>query len=145
MKCLKHVIFPMIMRQFSVLFITIRIFLKIFFFPFENLKLKGNTLTHLDTTILSTSFPGGSVVKNPTANTGDTGSILELQRSPGEGSGHPLWYSCLGNPIEDFLAGYRPWGHKRVRYDLATKQTTYSSPVFYLLFSYFKLSGQIHV
>ena len=59
MRCLKNVIFPMIMRQFRVLFITIRIFLKICFFPFKNLELKGHTLTDLDIPILSTSFPGG--------------------------------------------------------------------------------------
>ena len=34
--------------------------------------------------------PGGSVVKNPSANAGDTGSIPEAGRSPGEGNGHPL-------------------------------------------------------
>ena len=31
-----------------------------------------------------TGFPGGSVVKNPRANTGDAGSIWESERSPGE-------------------------------------------------------------
>ena len=33
-------------------------------------------------------FPGGSVVKNQPANLGDTGLILELGRSPGEGNGN---------------------------------------------------------
>ena len=42
-------------------------------------------------------FPGGSVVKNLPANTGDTGSIPGLRRSPSEGNGNPLQYSCLGN------------------------------------------------
>ena len=42
-------------------------------------------------------FPGGSVVKNLPANTGDTGSIPGLRRSPGEGNGNPLQYSCLEN------------------------------------------------
>ena len=42
-------------------------------------------------------FPGGSVVKNPLANAGDAGSILESGRSPGEGNGNPLQYSCWGN------------------------------------------------
>ena len=42
--------------------------------------------------------PGGSVVKNPPANAGDLGSILGSGRSPGEGNGNPLQYSCLGNP-----------------------------------------------
>ena len=49
----------------------------------------------------SRSFPGGSVVKNPPANlgdTGDVGSIPESGRSPGEGNGNPLQCSCLENP-----------------------------------------------
>ena len=44
-------------------------------------------------------FPGGSVVKNPPANAGDVGLIPESERSPGEGNGNPLQYSCLGNPM----------------------------------------------
>ena len=43
-------------------------------------------------------FPGGSAVKNPLTNTGDAGSIPELGRSPGEGNGNPLQYSCLEVP-----------------------------------------------
>ena len=42
-------------------------------------------------------FPGGRVVKNPTANAGDVGSILGWGRSPGEGNGNPFQYSCLEN------------------------------------------------
>ena len=38
------------------------------------------------------------MVKNPLANAGDTGSIPGSGRSPGEGNGNPLQYSCLGNP-----------------------------------------------
>ena len=44
-------------------------------------------------------FAGGSVVKNPPANAGHTGSVPGSGRSPGEGNGNPLQYSCLGNPI----------------------------------------------
>ena len=43
-------------------------------------------------------FPGGSVVKNSPANVGDSGLIPGSGRSPGEGNGNPLQYSCLGNP-----------------------------------------------
>ena len=43
-------------------------------------------------------LPGGSVVKNPSASAGDVSSIPGLGRSPGEGNGNPLQYSCLGNP-----------------------------------------------
>ena len=45
-------------------------------------------------------FPGGLVVKKPPANAGDAGSIPGSERSPGEGNGNPLQYSCLGNPID---------------------------------------------
>ena len=44
-------------------------------------------------------FPGGSVVKNPHANLGDSGLILGLGRPSGEGNGNPLQYSCLGYPM----------------------------------------------
>ena len=43
--------------------------------------------------------PGGLVVKNPPANTGDMSSIPGSERCPGEGHGNPLQYSCLGNPM----------------------------------------------
>ena len=45
-------------------------------------------------------FPGGLLVKNLPANAGDTGSILGLGRSPREGNGNPLQYSCLRNPMD---------------------------------------------
>ena len=44
-------------------------------------------------------FPGGSAVKNPPANAGDVGLIPGSGRSPGEGNGNPLQYSCLRNPM----------------------------------------------
>ena len=40
------------------------------------------------------------MVKNPPANAGDAGSIPGLGRSPGEGNGNPLQYTCLGNPMD---------------------------------------------
>jgi len=40
------------------------------------------------------------MVKNPPANAGDMGSISGLGRSPGEGNGKLLQYSCLGNPMD---------------------------------------------
>ena len=63
-------------------------------------------------------FLGGSVVKNPPANVGDVGLIPGLERSPGEGNGNPLQYSCLGNPWQTTV--YQ--GHKRVGQDVAAKQ-----------------------
>ena len=46
-------------------------------------------------------FPGGSEVKASAWNAGDLGSIPGLGRSPGEGNGNPLQYSCLENPLEE--------------------------------------------
>ena len=45
-------------------------------------------------------FPGGSEVKASACNAGDLGSISVLGRSPGEGNGNPLQYSCLENPMD---------------------------------------------
>ena len=45
-------------------------------------------------------FPGGSVVRNLPANAGDVGLIPGLGRSPRDGNGNPLQYSCLGNPVD---------------------------------------------
>ena len=45
-------------------------------------------------------FPGGSVIKNLPADAGDPALILGSGRSPGEGKGNPLQYSCLGNPMD---------------------------------------------
>ena len=48
-------------------------------------------------------FPGGSVLKNPPADAGDTGdvgSVPRLGRSPRVGNGNPFQYSCLGNAMD---------------------------------------------
>ena len=48
-------------------------------------------------------FPGGTEVKNPPANAGDTrdtGSISGLGRSPGGGNGNLIQYSCLENSMD---------------------------------------------
>ena len=63
-------------------------------------------------------------VKNLPANAGDVGLIPGLERSPGEGSGIPLQYSCLGNPMDrGAWTGYSPWGLKEL--DL-TEQLTHT-------------------
>ena len=48
-------------------------------------------------------FPGGKVTKNLSATAGDAGdigSVPALQRSPGEGNGNPLQYSCLEKSVD---------------------------------------------
>ena len=45
-------------------------------------------------------FPGGSVVNNSQAISGDAGLIPGSGRFCGEGNGNPLQYSCLDNPMD---------------------------------------------
>ena len=45
-------------------------------------------------------FLGGSDIKESACSTGDLGLIPGSGRSPGEGNGYPLQYSCLENPID---------------------------------------------
>ena len=61
------------------------------------------------------------MVKNPSANAGDMGSVPGLGRSPGGGNDNPLQYSCLGNPM-DRGAWWATRGCKRVRHVVAKRQ-----------------------
>ena len=70
-----------------------------------------------------TGFPGGSDGKDSVCNVGDPGLIPGLGRSPEQGHGNPLQYSCVENPMDrvawrgeshgqSSLTGYSPQGHK---------------------------------
>ena len=64
------------------------------------------------------SFPGGSDGKESACNEGDPGSVPGLGRSPGEGNGNPLQYSCLENPIDRENPGMIQFmGSQRVGHD----------------------------
>ena len=65
--------------------------------------------------------PHSSVSKESACNVGDLGSIPGSGRSPGEGNGNPLQYSCLENPIDRGAWWATVHGIARVRHDLATK------------------------
>ena len=71
-------------------------------------------------------FPGGSHGKDSAFSAGDLASIPGLRRSPGEGNGNPLWYSCLENSMDRGA-----WwavcfmGSQRVGHDRATNTHTY--------------------
>ena len=53
------------------------------------------------------AFPSGSAVKNSPANAGDVDLILGVGKSPGEGHGNPLQYSCLENPMSLWAVVHR--------------------------------------
>ena len=52
------------------------------------------------TSLVGQDFPGGPDGKVSAYNAGDPGSIPGLGRSPGEGNGNPLQYSCLENAMD---------------------------------------------
>ena len=63
------------------------------------------------------------MVKNPPANAGDMGSVPGLGRSPGEGNGNPLQYSCMEHSMKRGTQQATVYGvAKRVGQDLATNQ-----------------------
>ena len=55
---------------------------------------------HLSKLMNVQGFPGESEGKEFTCNVRDPGSIPGLGRTPGEGNGYPLQYSCLENPTD---------------------------------------------
>ena len=67
------------------------------------------------------------VKKNPLANAGDSGSFPGKGKSPGEGNGNPLQYSCLENHMDRGAWRTTVVGVTRVRHALATKQQKYTS------------------
>ena len=76
----------------------------------------------------SWGFPGGSVVKNLPANAGDawdTDSTPGLGRSPGEGHGNPLQYSCLEIPRTGEPGGLQSMDLLKTGHDWATNTFTF--------------------
>ena len=65
-------------------------------------------------------LPCSSVGKDSACNAGDLGSIPGLGRSPGEGNGYPLQYSCLENPMDRGAWQATVHGVARVGHDLVT-------------------------
>ena len=62
-------------------------------------------------------FPGGSDGKVSECNVGDLGSIPGSVRSPGEGNGNPLQYSCLRIPWTEEPGGLQSTGLLRIGND----------------------------
>ena len=62
-------------------------------------------------------FPGGSNGKEFACSAGDTDSIHGLGRSPGEGNGYTIKYSCLENPMDRRAWGLQSTGSQRVGHD----------------------------
>ena len=75
--------------------------------------------------LVRTSFPGGSEVKASAWDAGDPGSIPGLGRSPGEGNGNPLQYSCPWRiPWREEPGRLQSMGSQRVGHGWATSLRT---------------------
>ena len=86
--------------------------------------------TYTRLVLLLTCFliSGGAEGKESACNSGDLGLITGSGRSPGEGNGYPLQYSCLENSIEEKLGGLQSiqsMGSQRVRHSWVTNTFTY--------------------
>ena len=88
-------------------------------------------------------FPGGSVVKNPPASSGDAEDVDLIPgsgRPPGEENGNPLQYSCLGNLIDRGAWQATVHGGHKVSdtTELLNNNIKYQNEINYLLCSHVK-------
>ena len=67
--------------------------------PITSWQIDGETMERV-TDFIFLGFPDGSAGKESTCNAGDPGSIPGSGKSPGEGNGYPLQYSCLESPMD---------------------------------------------
>ena len=92
--------------------------------------------------ICAAGFPGGSDSKESACNSGDPSLIPGLERSPGEGNGHSLHYSCLKNSSDRRAWWATVLGVARIRQDWLTN--THTDTQFAMLWKLFTILP-IHV
>ena len=78
---------------------------------------------------LALGFSGGSESKELACNAGDLGLIPGQGRSPGEGNGYPLQYSCWRIPLTEESYGLQSKGSQRVRHNSATNTFIFTHTV----------------
>ena len=100
----RHFLFPVSRLCWGLCFIPIGVAASVLMYRHLELPL-------LPSLSCSWGFPGGSNGKESACNAGNLGLIPGLGRSPGEGHGNLLQYSCLENPT-DRGAWWAPWGYK---------------------------------
>ena len=118
------------------------------FIPWPDLTVMASqiflTFDHLDnfedklSNILQNGFHGGTVLKSPYANAGDTGLIPRLGRSPGGGNGNSLQYSCWDIPWTEEPGGQQSMGSQTFGHDLGAKQQVSIQWPLLVVFAYSK-------
>ena len=78
------------------------------------------------------AYPGSSDSEETACNVEDLGLIPGLERSPGEGNGNLLQYSCLENSIDRGADRLQSMGQQGIRHDRVTNTFTFFSvsPIF---------------
>ena len=90
-------------------------------------------------------FPGGSDGEESACNAGDPGSIPGSGRSPGEGNGCPLQYSCLENPMDRGACRLQSMGSQQAGHDWSNlAHTSYTNILLYILYNFSFESNKIH-
>ena len=94
--------------------------------------------------LLYCDFPGGSDGKASAYNAGDPGSIPWSGRSPGEGNGNPLQYSCLGNAMDGgaWWAIVSLWGCKESD---TTERLHFHFTLLYIIEQHHRAYHDLHI
>ena len=111
-----HLMLPLLVQYFSILFQNFLRITKIFRIYVSILVLLG--------------FLGGVVLKNPPPNAGDMGSIPGLGMSFGVGNGNPLQYSCQENSMDRGVWRAKVHGVAKSRTQLSDWKYTYTHTLY---------------
>ena len=90
---------------------------KCIIFPIYKYHLLANFEANFPVSNHRNGCPSGSDSKESACNMEDLGSVPGLKRSPGEGHGNPLQYSCLENPVDRGASLATVHGAERVGHD----------------------------
>ena len=87
----------------------------------KTLEVRGHVAGRHEEDKTLKGFPDGSAGKESACNAEDTGSVPGLRRSPGEGNGNPLRYSCLENSMDRGVWRVQRAKRQRAKLSWATK------------------------
>ena len=100
--CSKQGMYPSHVTLVSLVYLQKSLFSKFLFLVFLSVFLQFPHLIFRSESAYTKNVcvPHSSVSKESACSAGDLGSLLGLGRSPGEGNGNPVQYSCLENPVD---------------------------------------------
>ena len=96
----------------------------------RNLRLDGSVEKRAAQLKAYMGFPSASDSRELACSAGDLGLIPRSGRSPGEGNGYPLQYSCLENPMDREPGGLQSMGSQRVGHNWSVLARTHNAYIF---------------